>query len=65
VSSELDDGLLTASEVAQLKLNADWDLLETTPGIGRAEALREAMLAYLEDASSPKTPIRQSGARLP
>ena len=106
--SELDDGLLTASEVAQLKLNADWvvlsacntiagnkpgaealsglarsffyagarallvthwsvaskaatrlttstfDLLKATPGIGRAEALREAMLAYLDDASSPQ-----------
>src|SRR4029078_4423252 len=25
--SELDDGLLTASEVAQLKLNADWVVL--------------------------------------
>jgi len=106
--SELDDGLLTASEVAQLKLNADWvvlsacntiagdrpgaealsglarsffyagarallvthwavaseaatrlttstfDLLKAKPGIGRAEALREAMLAYLDDTSSPQ-----------
>jgi CHAT domain-containing protein/Tfp pilus assembly protein PilF len=104
----LDDGLLTASEVAQLKLNADWvvlsacntiagdkpgaealsglarsffyagarallvthwavdseaatrlttstfDLLKAEPAIGRAEALRRAMLAYLNDASSPK-----------
>jgi CHAT domain-containing protein len=104
----LDDGLLTASEVAQLKLNADWvvlsacntiagdkpgaealsglarsffyagarallvthwavdseaatrlttstfDLLKAEPGIGRAGALRRAMLAYLNDASSPK-----------
>ncbi|WP_027552099.1 CHAT domain-containing tetratricopeptide repeat protein [Bradyrhizobium sp. Cp5.3] len=106
--SELDDGLLTASEVAQLKLNADWvvlsacntiagdkpgaealsglarsffyagarallvshwavdseaatrltistfDLLKSEPGMGRAEALRRAMLAYLDDASSPR-----------
>jgi CHAT domain-containing protein len=106
--SALDDGLLTASEVAQLKLNADWvvlsacntiagdrpgaealsglaraffyagarallvthwavdseaatrlatstfDLLKAEPGIGRAEALRRAMLAYLNDASSPR-----------
>ena len=106
--SELDDGLLTASEVAQLKLNADWvvlsacntiagdkpgaealsglarsffyagarallvthwsvaseaatrlttstfSLLKANPEIGRAEALREAMLAYLDDASSPE-----------
>jgi CHAT domain-containing protein/Tfp pilus assembly protein PilF len=108
VPSELDDGLLTASEVAQLKLNADWvvlsacntiagdkpgaealsglarsffyagarallvshwavdseaatrlttatfDHLKSEPQIGRAEALRQAMLAYLNDTSSPK-----------
>jgi CHAT domain-containing protein/Tfp pilus assembly protein PilF len=106
--SAFDDGLLTASEVAQLKLNADWvvlsacntiagdkpgaealsglarsffyagarallvthwavdsgaatrlttstfDLLKAEPGIGRAEALRRAMLAYLNDGSSPR-----------
>lgn len=106
--SELDDGLLTASEVAQLKLNADWvvlsacntiagdkpgaealsglarsffyagarallvshwavdseaatrlttatfALLKNEPRIGRAEALRRAMLAHLDDASSPR-----------
>jgi CHAT domain-containing protein len=106
--SALDDGLLTASEVAQLKLNADWvvlsacntiagdkpgaealsglarsffyagarallvthwavdseaatrlttstfDLLKANPKIGRAEALRRAMLAYLNDGSSAK-----------
>ena len=105
--SELDDGLLTASEVAQLKLDADWvvlsacntaagekagadalsglaqaffyagarallvshwrvdseaatrlatstfDALQKDPTIGRAEALRRAMLAYLNDPSSP------------
>jgi CHAT domain-containing protein/tetratricopeptide (TPR) repeat protein len=102
-----DDGLLTASEVAQLKLNADWvvlsaartiagktpgsealsglasaffyagaravlvshfkvsstastrlivgtfDFLQANPSIGRAEALRRAMLAYLNDTSDP------------
>jgi CHAT domain-containing protein len=106
--SELDDGLLTASEVAQLKLNADWvvlsacntiagdrpgaealsglarsffyagarallvthwsvdsaaatrlttstfDRLKVDPKLGRAEALRQAMLGYLNDTSSPK-----------
>ena len=106
--SELDDGLLTSSEVAQLKLNADWvvlsacntiagdkpgaealsglarsffyagarallvshwavdsaaatrlttstfDRLKADPKIGRAEALRQSMLAYLGDPSSPK-----------
>jgi CHAT domain-containing protein/tetratricopeptide (TPR) repeat protein len=105
--TELDDGLLTASEVAQLKLNADWvvlsacntiagdkpgaealsglarsffyagarallvshwavdsaaatrlaistfDNLKSNPAIGRAEALRQAMLGYLNDTSSP------------
>jgi CHAT domain-containing protein len=103
--SELDDGLLTASEVAQLKLNADWvvlsacntaagekpgaealsglaraffyagarallvshwridskaatrlttstfDIMKSDQTIGRAEALRRAMLAYLDDRS--------------
>jgi CHAT domain-containing protein len=105
--SELDDGLLTASEVAQLKLNADWvvlsacntaagdkpgaealsglaraffyagarallvshwsvasdaatrlttstfDIMKSDPAIGRAEALRRAMLAYMNDAAAP------------
>jgi CHAT domain-containing protein len=103
--SELDDGLLTASEVAQLKLNADWvvlsacntaagekpgaealsglaraffyagarallvshwridskaatrlatstfDIMKSNQTIGRAEAVRRAMLAYLDDRS--------------
>lgn len=106
--SELDDGLLTASEVAQLKLNADWvvlsacntiagdkpgaealsglarsffyagarallvshwavdseaatrlttstfELLKKEPKIGRAEALRRAMLTFVDDTSSPR-----------
>ena len=106
--SELDDGLLTASEVAQLKLNADWVVLsacntiagdrpgaealsglarsffyagarallvshwavdpeaatrlatatfqrlKSDPKAGRAQALRQAMLAYLGDTSSPR-----------
>ncbi|UWU93144.1 CHAT domain-containing tetratricopeptide repeat protein [Bradyrhizobium sp. CB1015] len=106
--TELDDGLLTASEVAQLKLNADWvvlsacntiagdkpgaealsglarsffyagarallvshwavdseaatrlttstfELLKNEPKLGRAEALRRAMITYLDDASSPR-----------
>jgi CHAT domain-containing protein len=106
--TEFDDGLLTSSEVAQLKLNADWvvlsacntiagdkpgaealsglarsffyagaralmvshwavnseaatrlsiatfDRLKADPKLGRAEAMREAMLAYLNDASSPR-----------
>jgi len=101
-----DDGLLTASEVAQLKLNADWvvlsacntiagdkpgaealsglaraffyagarallvshwavdsdaatrlttstfDLLAADPALGRAEALRQAMLAYMNDSAN-------------
>ncbi|HKS19754.1 MAG TPA: CHAT domain-containing tetratricopeptide repeat protein [Bradyrhizobium sp.] len=106
--SELDDGLLTSSEVAQLKLNADWvvlsacntiagdkpgaealsglarsffyagarallvthwsvdsgaatrlttstfEHLKSDPKIGRAEALRQAMLGYLNDTSAPR-----------
>jgi CHAT domain-containing protein len=106
--SDLDDGLLTSSEVAQLKLNADWvvlsacntiagdrpgaealsglarsffyagarallvthwavsseaatrlatstfDRLKADPKMGRSEALRQAMLGYLNDKSSPR-----------
>jgi CHAT domain-containing protein/Tfp pilus assembly protein PilF len=106
-ASELDDGLLTASEVAQLKLNADWvvlsacntaagdkpgaealsglaraffyagaqallvshwavdsdaatrlttttfGFLQADPKLGRAEALRRAMLAYMNDDTDP------------
>lgn len=106
--SDLDDGLLTASEVAQLKLDADWvvlsacntiaggkpgaealsglaraffyagarallvshwavdseaaarlttstfEIMKEDPTIGRAEALRRAMLAYLDDRSEPR-----------
>jgi CHAT domain-containing protein/tetratricopeptide (TPR) repeat protein len=106
--SDLDDGLLTASEIAQLKLNADWvvlsacntaagekpgaealsglaraffyagarallvshwtveskaaarltisafNALKNDPAIGRAEAVRRAMLDYLNDRSNPQ-----------
>lgn len=106
--TEEDDGLLTASEIARLKLNADWvvlsacntiagdkpgaealsglaraffyagarallvshwavesnaatrlttqtfDILAANPGLGRAEALRRAMLAYLDDPSDAR-----------
>jgi CHAT domain-containing protein len=106
--TDVDDGLLTASEVAQLKLNADWvvlsacntiagdkpgaealsglaraffyagarallvshwavdsnaamrlttstfDIIKKDPALGRAEALRRAMLAYLSDSSDPR-----------
>ena len=31
-----------------------FDRLKADPGLGRAEALRQAMLAYLNDASSPR-----------
>jgi CHAT domain-containing protein len=105
--NDLDDGLLTASEVAQLKLNADWvvlsacntaagdkpgaealsglaraffyagaralpvshwsvdseaatrlttstfSIMNSEPKLGRAEALRRAMLAYMNDKASP------------
>ena len=104
----LDNGLLTASDVAQLKLNADWvvlsacntiagdrpgaealsglaraffyagarallvthwsvasdsatrlttatfDNLKADPTLGRAEAMRRAMLAYLADSAEPR-----------
>jgi CHAT domain-containing protein len=105
--TEKDDGLLTATEIAALTLNADWvvlsacntisgerpgaealsglaraffyagarallvthwavdsatatklttttfDILKSDPQLGRAEALRRAMLGHLNDASDP------------
>jgi tetratricopeptide (TPR) repeat protein len=105
--TDLDNGLLTASEAAQLRLNADWvvlsacntiagdkpgaealsglaraffyagarallvshwaidseaatrlttstfDILKADPTLGQAEALRRAMLTYIEDTSRP------------
>jgi CHAT domain-containing protein len=106
--SDFDDGLLTAGEVAQLKLNADWvvlsacntaawnkpgaeafsglaraffyagarallvthwsvesdavtrlttktfDILKANPRLGRSEAVRQSMLAFLNDTSKPR-----------
>jgi len=46
---EQDDGLLTASEVAALKLNADWVVLSacnTAAGEGNAEALSGLARAF-------------------
>jgi tetratricopeptide (TPR) repeat protein/CHAT domain-containing protein len=107
--SDFDDGLLTASEVTQLKLDADWvvlsacntaggdkpgaeslsglaraffyagahallvshwavdsdaatrittmtfDILQRDPALGRAEALRRAMLALINDTTDPQS----------
>ena len=104
----VEDGLLTASEIAQLKMNADWvvlsacntiagdkpgaealsglaraffyagaralmvshwavnsnaatllttatfDIIKSDPKLGRAEALRRAMLAFMNDAANPR-----------
>jgi CHAT domain-containing protein len=106
-ASDLDDGLLTAGEISQLKLNAEWvvlsacntiagdkpgaealsglaraffyagaksllvshwaveseaaarlmmstfRILQQNPRLGRSEALRRAMLDYLDDRSTP------------
>jgi len=53
-----------ASKAATRLTTSTFDLLKATPGIGRAEALREAMLAYLDDASSPTKRLPgPSGAR--
>ena len=41
--SELDDGLLTASEVAELKLNADWVVLSACNTIAGDKPGAEAL----------------------
>jgi CHAT domain-containing protein len=40
--------------VQQALTTATFDNLKTDPTIGRAEALRRAMLAYMNDASNPR-----------
>lgn len=42
------------SEAATRLTTSTFDLLKSEPGMGRAEALRRAMLAYLDDGSSPR-----------
>jgi CHAT domain-containing protein len=42
------------SEVATRLTTSTFERLKADPGIGRAEALRQAMLASLSDASSAK-----------
>jgi hypothetical protein len=43
-----------ASDAATRLATLTFDRLKIDPNIGRAEALRQAMLSYLNDASSPK-----------
>ena len=42
------------SEAATRLTTSTFDLLKAEPKIGRAEALRRAMLAYVDDTSSPR-----------
>ena len=42
------------SEAGTRLLISIFDRLKGDPKLGRAEALRQAMLAYLNDASSPR-----------
>jgi CHAT domain-containing protein len=42
------------SAAATRLATSTFDLLKVDPSLGRAEALRRAMLAYLDDASSPR-----------
>jgi hypothetical protein len=50
----LDSHWAVDSEAATRLTTATFDRLKSSPGIGRAEALRQAMLDYLNDASSAK-----------
>ena len=55
--SELDDGLLTASEVAQLELNADWVVLSACNTAAGEKPGAEA-LSGLAAPSSIRAPAR-------
>jgi len=55
-SAELDDGLLIASEVAQLKLNADWVVLSAAiplPAINRARRALSGLARAFFFAGAP------------
>jgi CHAT domain-containing protein len=41
------------SNAATRLTTTTFDILAANPGLGRAEALRQAMLAFLDDASNP------------
>ena len=54
--AELDDGRLTASEVAQLKLNADWVVLSAAiplPAINRARRALSGLARAFFFAGAP------------
>jgi len=54
--TELDNGLLTASEVAQLKLNADWVVLSAAiplPAINRARRALSGLARAFFFAGAP------------
>jgi CHAT domain-containing protein len=42
------------SNAAMRLTTSTFDVMKTDPSLGRAEALRRAMLAYLDDASDPR-----------
>jgi len=42
------------SEAATRLTTSTFDLLKNEPNLGRAEALRRAMLTYVDDTSSPR-----------
>ena len=76
--TEFDDGLLTSSEVAQLKLNADWEVLSACNTIAGDRPGAEGAVRARAGASGlalggrfggrhpacPAAPIRRSGRRL-
>jgi hypothetical protein len=53
----LRDGLLrqraVASEAATRLMTSTFEIMKSDPQAGRADALRQAMLAYLNDTSNP------------
>jgi hypothetical protein len=66
--SELDDGLLTASEVAELKLNADWVVLSACntiagnmPGAETLSGLARAFLCLRQGAAGDALGSRTRG----
>ncbi|MBT5263931.1 MAG: CHAT domain-containing protein [Rhodospirillaceae bacterium] len=62
-ATEADDGLLTASEIARLKLNAEWVILSACNTAHAESAGAEGLNAFGSTASTRPRPSRHANVR--